>query len=899
MAHVSRPGYQPVKPRVIARQMKLNADDSAQVRVSVKRLVQRGKLLWGPRHAVCLIGTPNERPQSAHPGDETRSETDRDTRDATSSAADGTTRRANRDQRHPTSSRKPAAATVGEPGEEPGKKPGKKSRDRSPHERASQSDRRSDESRRARRDAAIESEGDQTPRTDSAQPATARGGKRTKRRRGDDVAREGRRAAGAADTGDATEDAPVDRGAAGREGDTKQHRAGDSARDFVRGTFRRTKAGDGFVRPVGTTATDRSDDIYIPGNAAKDASDGDHVTVRLSGRRRRGRESRISGEIVAIVERASNRFVGVYSEEAGEAFVQVDGKVFNQPISVGDPGAKDVAAGDKVVIEMVRFPTHYFPGEAVVVENLGARGQSGVDTLSIIREFNLPEEFPEDVLEAARQQAEAFDETNLRGRHDYTAETVITIDPVDARDFDDAISLDRLDNGHWQLGVHIADVGHFVPARSPLDREARERGTSVYLPDRVIPMLPEIISNNLASLQPGKVRYCHTVVIEFTGDGVPVATHIHRAAMKSCRRFTYEEIDDFLADPRGWTEKLTPEVHRLVTRMHELAMILRERRLKAGAIELTLPEVKIDLDRQGKVCGAHVVENTTSHQIIEEFMLAANEAVAEHLARLELPFLRRVHGAPDPNKLRLLSEFVREMGIPCDSLESRFEIKRVIEAVKGRPAQQGVNYAILRSMQKAVYGPQDEGHYALNSRNYCHFTSPIRRYPDLVVHRLLEALAHGRRPHDTLDRLIGLGDHCSQREQRAAKSERELVKVKLLAFLSERVGERMEAVITGVESFGIFAQGIDIPAEGLISIQSMQDDYYRYDSRTHSLVGHRAGHAYRLGDQITVEIGRVDIDRRELDLRLVKRGGRPPRVPKPDRAREKQDRGKHRKRRTR
>jgi ribonuclease R len=578
--------------------------------------------------------------------------------------------------------------------------------------------------------------------------------------------------------------------------------------------------------------------------------------------------------VAEILERETHQFVGVYSEETGCGRVQVDGKVFAQPIDVGDPGAKNAAPGDKVVIEMVRFPSHMHDGEAVIVEVLGARGEPGVDTLSIMREFALPEDFSEEVLESAREQTAKFDESISGKRRDFTDTTVITIDPIDARDFDDAIALERLENGHWRLSVHIADVSHFVPLGSPLDQEARERSTSVYLPDRVIPMLPEVISNHLASLQPGRVRYTKTAVIEFTEDGARVGAEFHSGAIRSVRRFTYEEVDAYLADRKGWKRHLTPEVHALLGRMHELAMVLRRRRLESGAIELNLRGVKIDLDQRGEIVGAHLEQNTESHQMIEEFMLAANEAVASHLTEQEIPFLRRIHPPPDPRKLRMLTEFVKELGIPCESLESRHEIKRVIAAVAGRPEEHAVNFATLRSMSKAIYSPEEEWHYALHSQHYCHFTSPIRRYPDLTVHRLLDALIAGRRPASEFDQLVLLGEHCSEREQRAEQAERELTRVKLLTYLSKRVGEQMDAVITGVEKFGLFAQGVDLPAEGLIHISAMQDDRYRYDSRSHSLVGYRAGNAFRLGDVIRVEVARVDIDRRELDFRLVKRARR-------------------------
>jgi ribonuclease R len=654
--------------------------------------------------------------------------------------------------------------------------------------------------------------------------------------------------------------------------------AGKGEGGLITGQFRRAAKGYGFVRPLGTPASEgRERDIFIPLRKTGDAATGDIVKVRLK-RRRRG-EERLGGVIVEVIERETNQFVGVYTERGGQSLVHIDGAVFAEAVPVADPGAKNALEGDKVVIELIRFPTHFHAGEGVIVEVLGARGAPGVDTRSILREFNLPDHFPREVMDTARAQAEQFDES-VGDRLDLTHEAIITIDPKDARDFDDAISLEQLDNGHWRLGVHIADVAHFVPPGSPLDTEARDRATSVYLPDRVIPMIPELISNGLASLQPDKVRYAKSAFIEFTEDGARVATEFHHSAIKSKRRFSYEEVDEFLADPRRWKSKLTSGVFALLGRMYELAMILRRRRLQGGAIELTLPEIKIDLDKKGRVAGAHVVEHTESHQIIEEFMLAANEAVAEYLNDRDVNFLRRVHELPDPRKLQALTEFVRELGIECDSLESRFEIKRVVEEVKGDPREHAVHYAVLRSMQKAVYSPQEEGHYALNSKHYCHFTSPIRRYPDLVVHRTLGSLLQGKKPADDYDHLALLGEHCSNREQRAEAAERELIRVKLLTFLGKHLGQQMEAVITGVEEFGLFAEGIELPAEGLIRVDTLADDYYRYDRQAHTLTGSRQGNSHRLGDIVLVEIAHVDVDRRELDFRLVRRLERPSGKPK-------------------
>ena len=648
--------------------------------------------------------------------------------------------------------------------------------------------------------------------------------------------------------------------------------AGRSRDDGVVGVFRRAAAGYGFVRPLDAAAGDRSTDIHIPAVSALDAVSGDTVRVRISKARDVGRPG-FAGDIVEIIKRRTTRFVGSYFEAAGQGWVQVDGTVLPRAISVGDPGAKGVHPKDKVVVEMVRFPTHLRDGEGVVVEVLGKAGDVGVDTQTVIHEFGLPGPFPEEVLDDARTQADRFDESIPAGRRDLTDRVIVTIDPVDARDFDDAISLERVERGHWLLGVHIADVSYFVREGSPLDQEARNRGTSVYLPDRVIPMIPEVVSNNLASLQPGKVRYARTCWIEFSPDGIPVHAAVESTAIKSRRRFTYEEVDVFLGDPDTPAIEMTPEVRALLGRMRDLARILRSRRMGRGALQLEMPEVKIDLDRDGRVSGAHVVENTESHQIIEEFMLAANEAVAEALKAAEAPFLRRIHPAPDPRKLRQLTEFVSELGFEVDSLESRFELQRLLDMARGKPEEHAVHYAVLRSLTRAAYGPQEDGHYALASDCYCHFTSPIRRYPDLTVHRALEAIARGKRP--PADGLVQLGGECSDLERRAETAERELVKLKLLNFLKSRVGEEMDAVVTGVEPFGLFVQGLALPAEGLVPLDTLPDDSYRYDRASHTLSGRRPGQTFRLGDRVRVAVARVDTDRRELNFRLVGRGRRP------------------------
>ena len=654
----------------------------------------------------------------------------------------------------------------------------------------------------------------------------------------------------------------------------------------VIGTFRKTSGGFGFVTPEDSIATDRSEDIFIPRSRTSDAAHMDKVLIRIPKKnsnddpRRKKRskfEGRVSGRVVRVLDRYTHRFVGTYRESDEYGIVIVDNETFDLGILVGDAGARNCKPGDKVVIEMANFPSAHAPGEGVIVEVLGDRGQPGVDTKMVIAEFGLPEEFPEAVLDDARRQAEAFDESIGEDRTDFTEKTVITIDPRTARDFDDAISLEQIENGHWRLGVHIADVSHFVPFRSALDAEAYARSTSVYLPDKVIPMLPEIISNNLASLQPERIRYCMTAMIEFTDEGVPIATELFRGAIKSDHRFNYEEIDEYLENDKPWKKKLSPDVFQLVRNMHTLAMKLRSRRMDRGAINLVLPEVQIELDDDGKVSGAHTSENTESHQIIEEFMLAANEAVAQRLEDEKLFLIRRIHESPTEKKLSELTEFVQSLGIDCTSLKDRFELKRVVEESESMKESHAIHFAVLRTMQKAVYSPQEIGHYALASPAYCHFTSPIRRYPDLVIHRMVGDLVDGKRPKSNFDSLAALGKHCSNLEKRAADAERELKKLKLLSFMSERIGDSLTGVITGVEPFGLFVQGVEIPAEGMVPIESLPADNYSYERSSRSLSGARKSNQFRLGDEVKVEVAVVDLDKRLLEFRFTGTSAKRPR----------------------
>jgi ribonuclease R len=635
---------------------------------------------------------------------------------------------------------------------------------------------------------------------------------------------------------------------------------------MIVGLFRRSAKGFGFVRAHGTGRG--VEQIYIAPEATRDASSGDEVTVKITRPARRGGLS-AEGRVVEVLTRAAAVFVGTYFEAGDTGFVKVDGTTFHDPISVGDPGAKGVRPGDKVAIEVVQYPSPYREGEGVIVEILGQRGQPGVDTLSVIRAFNIADAFDDAVLEDAREQAHRFQEADIGTREDLRGIQSVTIDPASARDFDDAISLSRDEKGNWSLGVHIADVAHFVRRGSPLDRAARARGTSVYLPDRVIPMLPEILSNSLASLQAGRTRFTVSAHLEYNPEGILTAKRFARSAIKVGHRFSYEQALPVMKQPALLHTGVAPGIADMLGQMLELALILRGRRKKRGALELTLPEVEIELGRDGHVTGAHLSVHDESHQVIEEFMLAANEAVAATLSENEISFLRRAHPNPEPFKLEEFEEFARSLGLAIDEPQSRFELQRVLEQTIGTPAEYAVHYGLLRSLKQAVYTPEPEPHYALASEDYCHFTSPIRRYPDLQVHRRLIDWLEDRKPKEHHDELYALGQHCTRMERRAEAAERDLVRVKLLAYLEERLGQSFHAIIVGVEDFGLFCRLAELPVDGLIHVSSLRDDYYYLEAGTHTLIGRRSGRRHRLGDRETVRIAHVDVDRRALDLVLA------------------------------
>ena len=632
------------------------------------------------------------------------------------------------------------------------------------------------------------------------------------------------------------------------------------------GTFKALRNGGGVVRlPLG------AGELRIRPGREGDAATGDTVRVAMRRPARHGLPA--EGEVREIVRRAAAKFVGAVNERLGELFIEADAGAFREPLRIADGQVRGAKPGDVVAFEMLVYPTARRDGEAVVTEVLGRRDDPAVDAKATVAQFDLPDAFDEAALAEARAAAEAFSESALpAGRIDYTTDVVATIDPPDAQDFDDAFGVARDPDGSWRLTVHIADVSHFVRPNTPLDREARRRGTSVYLPGRTLPMLPALLSNGLASLQQGRVRYVKTVVMDFDATGAPTHTAFANGAIRVRRRLTYGQASEFFADPgaaaAAHADRFPPEIAALLGAARELAALLRQRRRERGMIELQRPAPEIRLDGAGQVVGAGYAAHDESHELVEEFMLSANEAVAARLARSNVAFLRRIHPPPDPIKLRNFAAFARSLGFALDDAVDRFALRKLLADTADDPRGPALHYAALRSFREAAYSPAPEGHWALASADYCHFTSPIRRYPDLLVHRLIDRFVRSGAGGDEAD-LVSLGEHCSFAERRAAKAERELTKLKLLRYAATRLGETVPMVVTGVEEFGLFAQGVDVPMEGLLHVRALPPDDYAFDRIGHCLQGRRAANSFRLGDRIDGVLNRVDLAARTLDLRLA------------------------------
>ncbi|UCG57172.1 MAG: ribonuclease R [Phycisphaerales bacterium] len=633
------------------------------------------------------------------------------------------------------------------------------------------------------------------------------------------------------------------------------------------GTFRANPKGFGFVVPLEPTA---HGDLFIPPDATADAMTGDIVVAKAKRKGKRAGQMRYSGEIIEVLERAQNRFVGTLVKHPEGWLVQPDGTSFFDPISVDDVAAKGAREKDKVVIEILSYPTEKYLARGVIVEVLGKSGRYDTEIRSIVHQYHLPGEFDPDCLEQARQAAADFDSEEPVDREDITEKVIITIDPPDAKDFDDAISLEKDSDGNWVLGVHIADVSYFVSADSPLDSEAEDRGNSVYLPGKTIPMLPETLSNGVCSLQANQRRYVKSAYLAYDEQGKVLSRRFANSVMCSTQRLTYEQADRVL---RGHTKDVKPEVIALLKDMETLSRAIEARRMKNGMLHLDLPETELVLDKSGRVVDAHPADDSYPHTMIEMFMVEANDAVAALLDRLNVPFIRRIHPEPDSLSMQNLTRLLKAFGFTLPKHPDRTVIQDLLASVKGADCSLAVNIAVLRSFEKAQYAPLHIGHYALASPCYCHFTSPIRRYADLLVHRALQCYLQNRTDSAkqiaaAMD-LNGIGKHITFTEQRADDAEKELNAVLILQMLSKRIGTEIDGVVTGLTSFGVFVQCRKFGIEGLIQMGDLGPDQWTFNKRSQCIAGQRSGQSVRLGQGLRVRIVSVNVPARQLNVAPV------------------------------
>ncbi len=630
------------------------------------------------------------------------------------------------------------------------------------------------------------------------------------------------------------------------------------------GTFRANPKGFGFVIPLEPAA---HGDLFIPPDETAAAMTGDIVAAKVVKKGKRAGQMRYKGKIVEILERAQSKLVGTLLKHAEGWVVQPDGTAFTEPISVDDVAAKGAKEKDKVVVEILSFPTEKYLARGVITEVLGKAGKYDSEIASIIRQYHLPTEFDADCIDQARKAAAEFKPEQLDAREDITGKVIITIDPPDAKDFDDAISLEKDAQDNWILGIHIADVSNFVQSNSALDGEAGTRGNSAYLPGKTIPMLPEILSNGICSLQPGQKRFVKSVYITYDRDANILSRSFANSLMCSTQRLTYQQADKTL---KGRTKGIKPEVIELLKNMATLSRAIEKRRTKNGMLHLDLPETELIMDKAGRVVDTRPADDSYPHTIIEMFMVEANEAVASLLDRRNVAFMRRIHPEPDTLSMKNLAKLVKTLGFTMPRTPDRTSIQNLLAAVKDTDYSLAINLAVLRSFEKAQYSPLHIGHFALASTHYCHFTSPIRRYADLLVHRLLGRYLRSKvMPRHQEQDLAEIGKHITFTEQRAEDAERELTTVLTLIMLSNRIGEKLDCVVTGLAGFGVFVQSRKLGIEGLIQIADLGPDTWKYNSKTQSILGLRSGHSIHLGQAIKVRIISVNIPARQLSVSPV------------------------------
>jgi ribonuclease R len=644
-----------------------------------------------------------------------------------------------------------------------------------------------------------------------------------------------------------------------------------SEADLVTGTLHVHQAGYAFL----PREKPGEQDLFIAAENTGTAMHGDKVVARITRdvpyARAKGGRDRAEGRVIRILERAHDTIVGTLEQSKNFFYVVPDDPRIVHNVYVQVPPQPPLPRipnrGDKVVVKLERWESRHVNPEGQIVENLGPSSAPGVDMLSIIRKYHLPTEFPRPVLDEAEQIPETVGENMFEAREDLRSQFIVTIDPDDARDFDDAINVERIPGGGWRLGVHIADVAAYVKPGSALDREAYKRGNSVYLPDRVIPMLPERLSNGVCSLRPDVNRLTHSVFIEFTKDGRTKSCRFGRTVIRSARRLTYGEAYALLK---------APAKDQLGERLHvawELASFLRKKRFEQGSLDLDFPEVKVRLDAEGKPIAMERIENDESHQLIEEFMLAANEAVARELKNRSIPTVYRVHEDPDPEKLAEYRELILSYGFKVGDLTNRRELQRLLASLSGKAEEQALKIGLLKSLKRARYAPQPLGHFGLAKTNYTHFTSPIRRYADLVVHRGLVELEQARRSRMDMGQMAAMAEHISITERVAAEAEIDSVKMKKLEFFQRQLDARdpqvFRAVILDVKNYGLLVELPDVLITGLVHVSSLTDDFYVFNAGQRRFVGRQSRRRFSVGDQLRVFVARVDAFKRQVDFAIA------------------------------
>lgn len=650
--------------------------------------------------------------------------------------------------------------------------------------------------------------------------------------------------------------------------------------DSLVGTFSGTDRGFGFVM----VEDEGIDDIFVPAKATKLAFDGDTVEVEITEAPDPSGKRSAEGKITRIIERKTEQVIGEFipytDDEIADynlyGYVKAKLKKGPEHIIQIEMNGLNPTRGEIVSVDITHYPA--YKGEdmrGVVTETIGHKDEPGIEILSIVHKHNIRSEFPDEVLAEAEQVPDQISAADLKGRRDLRGQQIITIDGADAKDLDDAVTVERLDNGHFQLGVHIADVSHYVREDSALDKEAFERGTSSYLTDRVIPMLPQRLSNGICSLHPKVDRLTLSCEMEINQQGNVVAYDIFPSVIRSVERMTYEAVNHILEEKHPQTRKQYQSLVPMLEEMAELHHILEQKRRHRGAIDFDSDEAKIIVDKDGKAIDIELRERRVGERLIESFMLAANETVSEHYSKADLPILYRVHEQPDESKMKRFLEFITTFGLTVqaskDSITPK-DLQGVMDRIKDEPYEAVISMLLLRSMQQARYDVDPIGHYGLGADYYSHFTSPIRRYPDLILHRLIHYYDEvGRSQQDKkrwASRLSDMAKHSSEAERRAIDAERETDELKKTEFMADKVGQEFMGTIISITGFGMFIQ-LPNTVEGLVHVSMMDDDYYRFDEDHLVMIGERTGKVFRIGQPIKVKLMRADVEEVQIDFSIV------------------------------